>query len=92
MNWTRVLVECLSWLPWSAPKVSLYRKLGARIGKRVRIGRGSFIWSPDFQNVSVGDGVTIRDNTKFFCDRLTIEEDAFVERDSFVSGSEFFLG
>jgi acetyltransferase-like isoleucine patch superfamily enzyme len=56
------------------------------------IGRGSFIWSPDFRNVSVGDGVTIRDNTRFFCDRLTIEEDAFVERDSFVSGSEFFLG
>ncbi len=87
-----MLVEGLSWLPYSAPKVSLYRKLGARIGNRVRIGSGSFIWSSDFRNVSIGDGVTIRDNTRFFCERLTIEEDAFVERDSFVSGSEFFLG
>ena len=87
-----MLVEGLSWLPWSTPKVSLYRKLGARMGRRVRIGSGSFIWSSDFHNVSIGDGVTIRDNTRFFCERLTIEEDAFVERDSFVSGSEFFLG
>lgn len=87
-----MLVEILSWLPWSSPKVSLYRKLGARIGSRVKIGGGSFIWSPDFREVSVGDGVTIRDNTRFFCTRLTIEEDVFVERDSFVSGSEFHLG
>lgn len=87
-----MLVEFLSWLPCSAPKVSLYRKLGARMGNRVKIGSGSFIWSSDFRNVSVGDGVTIRDNTKFFCERLTIEEDAFVERDSFVSGSELSLG
>gem|GEM_PF-3273383 len=92
MNWKRFLVESLSWLPYSAPKVSLYRKLGAKVGNRVHIGRGSFIWSPDFKAVNIGDGVTVRDNTRFFCERLTIEEDAYVERDSFVSGSEFSLG
>lgn len=85
-------MESLSWLPYSAPKVSLYRKLGAKVGNRVHIGRGSFIWSPDFKAVNIGDGVTVRDNTRFFCERLTIEEDAYVERDGFVSGSEFSLG
>jgi acetyltransferase-like isoleucine patch superfamily enzyme len=92
MGWKRFLVEYLSVIPFSTPKVALYRKLGARIGNRVSIGRGSFVWSPNFQRVNIGDGVTIRDNTKFFCDRLTVEEDSYVERDCFVSGSEFFLG
>ena len=92
MGWKRFLVEELSMIPFSAPKVALYRKLGARIGNRVSIGRGSFVWSPNFQRVNIGEGVTIRDNTRFFCDRLTIEEDSYVERDCFVSGSEFFLG
>jgi acetyltransferase-like isoleucine patch superfamily enzyme len=86
------MIEGLSWLPNSAPKVALYRKLGANIGERVNIGKGSFIWSPDFHEVTIGDGVTIRDNTKFFCKKLTIEEDSYVERDCFVSGTDFFLG
>ncbi|MCJ7760492.1 hypothetical protein MUP59_05045 [Candidatus Bathyarchaeota archaeon] len=92
MNWKRACIEILSWLPFSSPKVALYRKLGATMGNRVRIGRGSFIWSSNFGGVTVGDGVTIRDSTRFFCERLTIEEDSYVERDSFVSGSTFFLG
>jgi acetyltransferase-like isoleucine patch superfamily enzyme len=92
MNLNRTSIEALSWLPRSAPKVALYRKLGANIGERVNIGKGSFIWSTNFQNVTIDDGVTIRDNTKFFCKKLTIQEDSYVERDCFVSGSEFFLG
>ena len=86
------MIEGLSWLPNSDPKVALYRKLGANIGERVNIGKGSVIWSPDFHEVIIGDGVTIRDNTKFFCKKLTIEEDSYVERDCFVSGKDFFLG
>ncbi|WP_455279795.1 hypothetical protein [[Eubacterium] cellulosolvens] len=92
MNMKRQTIEILSWLPRSAPKVALYRKLGAKIGEKVHIGKGSFIWSPNFQDVTIGDGVTIRDNTKFFCRKLTIQEDSYVERDCFVSGSDFFLG
>ncbi|MFC1507005.1 acyltransferase [Thermoproteota archaeon] len=92
MNLKRPTIEALSWLPNSAPKVALYRKLGANIGKRVRMGKGSFIWSPNFHEVTIGDGVTIRDNTRFFCKKLTIQEDSYVERDCFVSGSEFLLG
>ena len=92
MNLKRPTIEALSWLPYSAPKVALYRKLGANIGERVRIGKGSFIWSPNFREVTIGDGVTLRDNTRFFCKKLTIQEDSYVERDCFVSGSEFLLG
>lgn len=92
MNLKRPTIEALSWLPYSAPKVALYRKLGANIGERVRIGKGSFIWSPNFREVTIGDGVTIRDNARFFCKKLTIQEDSYVERDCFVSGSEFLLG
>ncbi len=86
------MIEGLSWLPNSAPKVALYRKLGANIGERVHIGKGSIIWSSDFREVTIGDGVTIRDNSKFFCKKLIIQEDSYIERDCFVSGSEFFLG
>jgi len=92
MNLKRPTIEALSWLPHSAPKVALYRKLGANIGERVHIGKGSFIWSPNFREITIGDGVTIRDNTRFFCEKLTIQEDSYVERDCFVSGSEFILG
>ena len=92
MNLKRPTIEALSWLPHSAPKVALYRKLGANIGERVHIGKGSFIWSSNFREVTIGDGVTIRDNTRFFCEKLTIQEDSYVERDCFVSGSEFLLG
>jgi acetyltransferase-like isoleucine patch superfamily enzyme len=92
MNLKRPTIETLSWFPHTSPKVALYRKLGANIGERVHIGKGSFIWSPNFREVTIGDGVTIRDNTRFFCEKLTIQEESYVERDCFVSGSEFLLG
>ena len=85
-------MESLSWIPSSALKIWTYRMLGASIGNRVRIGRGSFIWSSNFKAVKIGDGVTIRDNTRFFCEMLTIEEDAYIESNGYVSGKEFFLG
>ena len=92
MNLNRPTIESISLFPHSALKVALYRKLGANIGERVHIGKGSFIWSSNFREVTIGDGVTIRDNTRFFCEKLTIQEDSYVERDCFVSGSEFLLG
>jgi acetyltransferase-like isoleucine patch superfamily enzyme len=65
------LAFILAALP-SVIKVPLYKLAGAKIGKNVSIGFGSFILASSFSNISIGNYSQIRHFTFIICSNVSI--------------------
>jgi acetyltransferase-like isoleucine patch superfamily enzyme len=90
----KVLLTGFSHLP-SGFKISLYRLLGARIGKNVGLGFGSYIlpFSGEFRRIHIGDDVEIEDGVRILAGNLTIGAGSQIKNDTRIWGqSDFSLG
>ena len=76
-NKVGLVMVFLSWMP-SPLKKSIYRLLGAKIGKHVSLGIGSVIVARSFKNVSIGDYSTVDSFCMIICDHIKLGEDAHI--------------
>jgi len=70
-------------VPFSPWKVWLYRRLGFRIGKHVRIRGASFIYA---RAATLGNGVVIEPRTRIVCDELTMGDESKIDSETTVFG------
>ena len=86
------LIYLFGLIPMSKPKVWFYKLLGAKIGKNVKIGYGTMLWSDDFSKMVIEDGVIIKNHSELFCEKITLKEDSIVGDYVRLRGVEFYLG
>ena len=80
-----------SYLP-SGIKTGFYRLMGARIGKGVRIGLGSYVlpFYSGFSGIEIGESAVIRDNVRICARSVKIGADCEIKEDSRISGEMSF--
>ena len=80
-----------SYLP-SELKIFLYRCMGAKIGKNVELGLGSFIipLGYDFKKIQIGDDVTVGDGVHIFSNNFSLGSGTQIKNNSRISGQHDF--
>ena len=90
----KIALSVFSYLP-SILKITLYRVLGAQIGKNVELGPGSYIlpFDGDFKKIRIGEGVIIDDDVHILAKYLKIGEQSQIKDATRIWGqSTFSLG
>ncbi len=80
-----------SYLP-SELKIFLYRCMGARIGKNVELGLGSFIipLGYEFKKIHIGDDVTVGDGVHIFSNNFSLGTGTQIKNNTRISGQHDF--
>ncbi|HXX54483.1 MAG TPA: hypothetical protein VEI81_00130 [Methanoregula sp.] len=95
VNYIRnLLLAGFSRLP-SGLKLAVYRALGARIGRGVELGFGSFVipFTGEFRRIRIGDGAVIGDGVRILAGSLDIGAQSQIKNDTRIWGqSAFALG
>lgn len=88
----KILLSIFSYLP-SVVKISVYRLLGAQIGKTVELGLGSYIvpFDGDFKRIRIGDRVIIEDGVHILAKNLVIGEQSQIKSSTRIWGQSTFL-
>jgi acetyltransferase-like isoleucine patch superfamily enzyme len=89
-----LLLGLFSHLP-SGLKISIYRILGAKIGKEVELGFGTFILTVgnNFKKIEIGDRVKIGDGVHILARRLSLGEGSQIRNNTRIWGqSDFTMG
>jgi acetyltransferase-like isoleucine patch superfamily enzyme len=90
----KVLLAGFSFLP-SVFKIAVYRRLGAKIGKDVELGFGSYIipFSGEYQRIQIGDDVVIEDGVQILAGSLSLGKRSQIKNNTRIWGqSDFSLG
>ena len=90
----KILLISFSYLP-SGIKILFYRFMGARIGKNVELGLGSYIipYFSGLKNISIGNNVLIGDHVHIRTRNLRIGDDCEIKDNSLIWGqSDFSAG
>jgi len=83
-----------SYLP-SELKIFIYRGMGAKIGKSVELGLGSYIipFDNNFKKIQIEDGVIIEDGVHILSRNLLLGKDSQIKDNTNIWGqSDFFIG
>lgn len=88
----KLLIGISVYIPISAVKKSIFRSLGATIGRNVYFGPGSMLISTDFHQVSIGDDVFISPGAMLHVHRLTIGEGTSVGYQGLLVGDSLTIG
>ena len=90
----KILLLAFSYLP-SSLKLTVYRILGARIGKNIELGLGSYIlpFDGDFKKIRIENGGIIEDGVHILAKSLVIGEESQIKSGTRIWGqSSFSLG
>lgn len=90
----KVLLAAFSYLP-SDLKIAAYRRLGAKIGKDVELGFGSYIlpFSGEYRRIQIGDEVVIEDGVQILAGNLSLGTRSQIKNNTRIWGqSDFSLG
>jgi len=87
----KLFLGIFSHLP-SCLKIGIYRVLGAKIGKGVELGFGSFILTTgfNFKKIEIGDRVKIDDGVRIFARQLSLGEGSQIRDNTRIWGQSVF--
>ena len=88
----KILLGCSMYIPFSWFKKTVFKILGAQIGKNVYFGPGSFLISGDFHNVTLGDGVFVAPEVMMHVNHLSVGAQSTIGYQCLLVGDHISIG
>jgi|GEM_PF-1476437 acetyltransferase-like isoleucine patch superfamily enzyme len=88
----KILLGCSMYIPFSWFKKTVFKVLGAQIGKNVYFGPGSLLISGDFHNVILGDDVFVAPGVMMHVNHLSVGAQSTIGYQCLLVGDHLSIG
>ncbi len=88
----KIMLGFAMYIPFSWFKKTVFKILGAQIGKNVYFGPGSMLISGDFHNITLGDGVFVAPGVMIYVNHLSVGAQSTIGYQCLLVGDHISIG